>query len=118
MKEEDKIVYPASGICGEAGKIVNKIKKLIIKNMKKIKLSPGSITIDSSMTTNVTTNEAYVPKTTETVGENNIYFWVNGDPKPIMKIVSGKFYWKEEEIDDIHNVYDRFNEWLGKTEVK
>jgi hypothetical protein len=31
-----------------------------------------------------------------------------------MKISNGKFYWKEEEIDDIHNVYERFNEWLTK----
>ena len=48
------------------------------------------------------------------VPENSIYFTLNDEVKPIMKISNGKFYWKDEEIDDIHNVYERFNEWLTK----
>jgi hypothetical protein len=48
------------------------------------------------------------------VPENSIYFTLNDEVKPVMKITNGKFYWKDEEIDDIHNVYERFNEWLTK----
>ena len=48
------------------------------------------------------------------VPENSIYFTLNDEVKPVMKISNGKFYWKDEEIDDIHNVYERFNEWLTK----
>jgi len=50
------------------------------------------------------------------VPENTIYFKLANEAKPIMKISNGKFYWKDEEIDDIHNVYERFNEWLTKAE--
>jgi hypothetical protein len=45
---------------------------------------------------------------------NSIYFSLDNEAKPVMKISNGKFYWKDEEIDDIHNVYERFNEWLTK----
>ena len=48
------------------------------------------------------------------VPENSIYFQLANEAKPVMKISNGKFYWKDEEIDDIHNVYERFNEWLTK----
>jgi hypothetical protein len=34
-----------------------------------------------------------------------------------MNITNGKFYWKDEQIDDIHNIYERFNEWLTKAET-
>jgi hypothetical protein len=44
--------------------------------------------------------------------KNSIYFKIDNDVKPIMKISNGKFYWKDEEVDDIHNVYERFNDWL------
>ena len=48
------------------------------------------------------------------VPENSIYFKLDNEVKPVMKISNGKFYWKDQEIDDIHNVYERFNEWLTK----
>jgi len=48
------------------------------------------------------------------VPTNSIYFKLANEVNPIMKISNGKFYWKDEEIDDIHNVYERFNEWLTK----
>jgi hypothetical protein len=50
------------------------------------------------------------------VPENSIYFSLKDEVKPIMRISNGKFYWKDEEIDDIHNIYERFNEWLSKAE--
>jgi hypothetical protein len=52
--------------------------------------------------------------TIDLVPENTIYFSLKNEVKPVMKISNGKFYWKDEEIDDIHNVYERFNEWLTK----
>jgi hypothetical protein len=48
------------------------------------------------------------------VPKNSIYFQLANEAKPVMKISNGKFYWKDEEIDDIHNIYERFNEWLTK----
>jgi hypothetical protein len=57
-------------------------------------------------------------KTINLVPENSIYFSLKDEVNPIMKITNGKFYWKDEEIDDIHNVYERFNEWLTKAQNK
>ena len=53
-------------------------------------------------------------KTIDLVTTNTIFFHLDNEVKPVMKISNGKFYWKDEEIDDIHNVYERFNEWLTK----
>jgi len=53
-------------------------------------------------------------KTIDLVPANTIYFKLSNEINPIMKISNGKFYWKDEEIDDIHNIYERFNEWLTK----
>lgn len=53
-------------------------------------------------------------KTIDLVPTNTIFFHLDNEVKPVMKISNGKFYWKDEEIDDIHNVYERFNEWLTK----
>ena len=56
-------------------------------------------------------------KTIDLVPEkNSIYFKTDNDVKPIMKISDGKFYWKDEEVDDVHNIYERFNDWLTKVE--
>ena len=57
-------------------------------------------------------------KTIDLIPENTIYFSLKNEVKPVMKISNGKFYWKDEEIDDIHNVYERFNEWLTKAQNK
>jgi hypothetical protein len=57
-------------------------------------------------------------KTIDLVPENTIYFSLKNEVKPVMKISNGKFYWKDEEIDDIYNVYERFNEWLTKAQNK
>ena len=56
-------------------------------------------------------------KTIDLVPENSIYFSLKNEVNPVMKISNGKFYWKDEEIDDIHNVYERFNEWLTKAGI-
>lgn len=42
----------------------------------------------------------------------NIVFRLPGESEPIIKIEKGKFYWKGEEVEDKHQVYERFNEWL------
>jgi hypothetical protein len=41
---------------------------------------------------------------------HTITFQTNGDE--IIKITEGKFYWKGEEVEDAHEVYERLNEWL------
>jgi len=48
---------------------------------------------------------------------NSIYFSLADEPVPIMNITKGKFYWKGEEVDDVHDVYERFNEWLTRAEA-
>jgi hypothetical protein len=57
-------------------------------------------------------------KNVDLVPENTIYFKLDNEVKPVMKISNGKFYWKDEEVDDIYNVYERFNDWLTKAENK
>jgi hypothetical protein len=32
--------------------------------------------------------------------------------EPIMVIKKGKFIWKGEEVEDVYNIYERFNEWM------
>jgi hypothetical protein len=39
-------------------------------------------------------------------------------PKEVMKISKGKFYWKGQEVEDKYEVYERFNEWLTKSEKR
>jgi len=34
----------------------------------------------------------------------------------ILKITKDGFYYKGERVDDIHNVYERFNDWLKLAE--
>jgi hypothetical protein len=31
----------------------------------------------------------------------------------VIKISRNGFYWKGEKVEDAHNVYERFNEWLN-----
>jgi hypothetical protein len=59
-----------------------------------------------------------VEKKINLVPANTIYFHLDNEVKPVMQISNGKFYWKDEEIDDIYNVYERFNEWLTKAQNK
>ena len=54
--------------------------------------------------------------TLDLVPANTIYFHLDNEVKPVMKISNGKFYWKDEEINDIYSIYERFNEWLTKAE--
>lgn len=41
----------------------------------------------------------------------SITFW-DSNIEPIIVINKGKFIWKGEEVEDVHNIYERFNEWL------
>ena len=59
-----------------------------------------------------------VEKKINLVPANTIYFHLDNEVKPVMQIRNGKFYWKDEEIDDIYNIYERFNEWLTKAQNK
>lgn len=50
---------------------------------------------------------------------NTISFSITQDnqPKEIIRITEGTFYWKGEEVKDTHQVYERFNEWLTAAEA-
>lgn len=39
-------------------------------------------------------------------------FHLNNDPEPIMVIADGKFIWKGQEIEDVHQVYEKFCEFM------
>jgi hypothetical protein len=47
---------------------------------------------------------------------NTINFRWNDTEEVILKISKEGFYYRGELIEDIHNVYERFNEWLTKIE--
>jgi hypothetical protein len=34
------------------------------------------------------------------------------DKEEVLRISKDGFYYKGERVDDIHNIYERFNEWL------
>jgi hypothetical protein len=42
----------------------------------------------------------------------------DGEQKEIIKITKEGFYYKGEKVEDAHNVYEKFNEWLTKAEYK
>lgn len=47
---------------------------------------------------------------------NSIYFRWNDTNEVILKISKEGFYYRGELVEDVHNVYERFNEWLTKIE--
>ena len=47
---------------------------------------------------------------------NTINFRWNDTEEAILKISKEGFYYRGELVSDIHNVYERFNEWLTKIE--
>lgn len=48
-----------------------------------------------------------------------IKFTLNNEPNiEILKISRDGFFYKGERVDDVHNVYERFNEWLTLAEKK
>jgi len=57
-------------------------------------------------------NETNVPE------RENIAFLHQHDSEEILKITKDGFYYKGERVDDIHNVYERFNEWMRLAEIR
>lgn len=45
--------------------------------------------------------------------EKKTITFFNGNNEMI-KITEGKFFFNGGEIKDVHNVYEKFNDWLGK----
>jgi hypothetical protein len=45
----------------------------------------------------------------------SILFYANTEE--IIKLSEGKFYFKGEEVEDKHQVYERFHEWLTQAEM-
>lgn len=54
------------------------------------------------------------------VPENTITFMATEDAQPveILRINKEGFYYRGEKVEDVHNVYERFNEWLTRAENK
>jgi len=51
--------------------------------------------------------------------ENQIIFKVpneQGEMEAVITLAKGKFYYKEQEVDDVHQVYERFHEVLSQME--
>ena len=47
---------------------------------------------------------------------NTIFFRWNDNDEVILRISKDGFYYRGELVEDIHNIYERFNEWLTKIE--
>ena len=50
--------------------------------------------------------------------DNTIQFHLteNNEQVEILKITKEGFFFKGEKVEDVHNVYERFNDWLTKAE--
>jgi hypothetical protein len=54
------------------------------------------------------------------LNENSLTFHLkeNSELTEVIKITKDGFFYRGERIDDIYNVYDRFNEWLSGAMVE
>lgn len=52
--------------------------------------------------------------------ENNLSLGltIEGNLVEVIRISKDGFFYKGEKIEDIHNVYERFNDWLKAAELK
>ena len=57
-----------------------------------------------------------VLKLKEDPDPNTIYFRWDDTNEVILRISKDGFYYRGESVEDIHNVYERFNEWLTRVE--
>ena len=57
-----------------------------------------------------------VLKPKEDPDPNTIYFRWDDTNEVILRISKDGFYYRGELVEDIHNVYERFNEWLTRVE--
>jgi hypothetical protein len=48
----------------------------------------------------------------------SFYLTEDGERKEIIRLAKDGFYYRGEKVDDAHNVYEKFNEWLTKAEHK
>jgi uncharacterized protein YlzI (FlbEa/FlbD family) len=61
------------------------------------------------LTTDNSTSEIVMGKDTK----NSLRFFA---PDITIEMTEGKFIYNGEVIEDVHNVYERFNDWLNKVE--
>jgi hypothetical protein len=47
--------------------------------------------------------------------DSSSIFFAN-DKEEVLRISKDGFYYKGERVDDIHNIYERFNDWLKLAE--
>jgi len=48
----------------------------------------------------------------------SFYLTEDGERKEIIRLAKDGLYYRGEKVDDAHNVYEKFNEWLTKAEHK
>lgn len=53
----------------------------------------------------------------EKAKKSEITFHIPEESEEMIKISKDGFYYKGERVDDTHNVYERFNDWLKKAEI-
>jgi len=56
-----------------------------------------------------------------TLGEvkpNEIKFCLENGKEEVLRITKGSFYYRGEKVEDVHNVYERFSEWLSMAHGK
>jgi hypothetical protein len=54
------------------------------------------------------------------LNENSLTFHLkeNSEITEVIKITKDGFFYRGERVDDIYNVYDKFNEWLSSAMVE
>jgi len=50
----------------------------------------------------------------EPVQENTLRFYAKTEE--VLRLAEGRFYYRGELVEDKHQVYERFNEWLKRAE--
>lgn len=48
--------------------------------------------------------------------KNNLVFCLEDENIEVIRINKEGFFYKGEKVEDIHNVYERFNDWLTSAE--
>jgi hypothetical protein len=67
---------------------------------------------------NVTYTEVEIKITDDPKDEaNTIKFFAESGGEEILRVSKGGFFYKGQRVDDVHEVYERFNEWLTQAEM-
>ena len=88
------------------------------ESIDKLGLEPGTFIADLLNKELDALSDADLEPREEAEDPNTIYFRWDDTNEVILRISKDGFYYKGELVEDIHNVYERFNEWLTRVEGK